>query len=236
LLPDDIAFRANFSTIKDGKIVDRRAGRNEYKLEELSRLLNFEIEKDYKAIFKKSSGHRGVLILRGKNLSPNVSDTDPEETGVPIKKSVPLDNSEEAKFTAEILNKFSEMAYEILSKSEIQKERISKNILPANIVLLRGAGKLGKIESFKDKYNLKGACIAGVNLIKGIGKAINLEVVNVEGANGHVNSNIKGKFEKCVELLKMDYDFVFLHIKGVDEISHDGDFEGKVKMIEKIDK
>lgn len=236
LLPDDIAFRANFSTLKNGKIIDRRAGREEYKLDELSKLLNFEIG-NVKAIFKKSSGHRGVLILRGKNLSPNISETDPEEINVPVKKSVPLDNTKEAKFTAEILNKFSEESYKILNNSEIQKERIEKGMLPANAIVLRGVGKLGRIENFKEKYNLNGVCVAGVNLIKGVAKAVNLKIVEVEGANGHPNSNINGKFETAIKLLKDEnIDFAFIHIKGIDEISHDGNFEGKVKMIERVDK
>lgn len=230
---DDISFRCNFGSIQEGMIVDRRAGRDEYGLDKLSELLDFEID-GVKVVFKKSSGHRAVLVFKGSNLSEKISETDPEELNSPARKSFPLDETKEAKFTSKILNEFTERAYRVLEKSEINKERIKAGKLPANIVLARGSGKLGKLECFEKKYGFKGACVAGVNLIKGVSRAVGLDILEVEGANGHVNSNIKGKVEKTIEALN-SYDFVFLHIKGTDEISHDGNFEGKVNMIEKID-
>jgi len=235
---NDIAFRCNFGTVKNGVVIDRRAGRDEYGLDSLSGLLDLEID-GVKTMFKKSSGHRGVLVLKDTNQNPNLSEkisgTDPEEINVPVKKSFPLNGTPEEERASRVLNKFTEQAYKILEKNEINQQRIKLNKLPANVILARGPGKLGKFEKFEEKYGLKGACVAGVNLIKGVARAVGLEILEVEGANGHIDSNIKGKVEKTIDALK-EYSFVFMHIKGTDEISHDGNFEGKVKMIEKIDK
>ncbi|PKP60442.1 MAG: phosphoglycerate mutase [Candidatus Altiarchaeales archaeon HGW-Altiarchaeales-1] len=235
---DDIAFRCNFATAekKNDKlfITDRRAGRGEFGLEKLGDMLNFQIE-DVKAIFKTSSGHRGVLVLRGKNLSEKISDSDPHSEGE-IKNVVPLDNTNSSKRTAEILNKFTRKAYEILNNSEIQKERLNKGMPPANIVLARGAGKIGEIPKFNEKYGMNGVCIAGVNLVKGISRAVGLDVAEINGATGHKDSNIGSKIDACIKELKGDkHDFILINIKGTDEISHDGDFKGKVEMIERID-
>jgi len=235
---DDIAFRCNFATAekKNCKIfvTDRRAGRGEFGLEELGDMLNFQID-DVDVIFKASSGHRGVLVLRGKNLSEKISDSDPHSEGE-IKEVLPLDNSDAAKRTAEILNKFTQKAYEILNNSGIQNERLNKGMLPANIVLSRGAGKTGEIPKFNEKYKMNGVCIAGVNMVKGIGRAVGLDVAEIHGATGHKDSNIEGKIDTCIKELKGNkYDFILINIKATDEISHDGDFEGKVEMIERID-
>ncbi len=188
-----------------------------------------------KAIFRKSSGHRCVVVFRGAGLSAKISESDPEKEGVQILKSKPLDSTAEARFTAEILNKFTEKASGILDCHKINKERIAAGNLPANAILSRGAGIKTEIESFEKKHHMKGAAIAGVDLIKGVCSSIGLDVIEVSGATGHVDSNIKGKALAAVSALK-DYDFVFLHIKGTDEAAHDGNFDKKRIMIEKIDK
>lgn len=239
LSKDDVAFRCNFATAekKDNKlfITDRRAGRSEFGLKELGSLLNFQID-DVDVIFKTSSGHRGVLVLRGKNLSERVSDSDPHTEGE-IKEVVPLDSTDSSKRTAEILNKFTKKAYEILNNSEIQNERVKRGMLPANIVIARGAGKMREIPKFSKKYGMRGSGIAGVNLVKGVCRAVGMDVIEVSGATGHVDSNIEGKIDACIKELKEDkHDFILINFKGTDEISHDGNFEGKVKMIERIDK
>jgi 2,3-diphosphopglycerate-independent phosphoglycerate mutase len=188
-----------------------------------------------KVIFKKSSGHRCVVVFRGRGLSASISDSDPEKEGVPVNDSKPLDDTPEAKFTAEILNKFTEKSSEILNNHNINKERTAAGKLPANALLARGTGIRKDIESFEERYGFRGAAIAGVDLIKGVCRTAGLDVIEVSGATGHVDSNIRGKALAAVWALK-DYDFVLLHIKGTDEASHDGVFEKKREMIEKIDK
>jgi 2,3-bisphosphoglycerate-independent phosphoglycerate mutase len=81
---------------------------------------------------------------------------------------------------------------------------------------------------------MKAACIAGTTLIRGVCKSIGMDVIEVPGATGHVDSDIGAKAQAAIEALRT-YDFVFLHIKGTDEASHDGRFDLKRKMIERID-
>jgi 2,3-bisphosphoglycerate-independent phosphoglycerate mutase len=230
----DIAFRGNFATVNENlKVIDRRAGRVE-KTQPLIKALKKIKIKGFKFLIKKSYGHRFVLVLRGKNLSPKISSNDPQKVGVKVKEILPLDKSRKSKITAQILNQFLEMAYQILKEHPFNKERVKKGLLPANYLLIRGAGKLKKTPTFKEKYNLKAAYIAGGALYKGIAKILGMKGIFVKGATGFANTNLKGKILAAKKGLKK-YDFIFLHIKATDTFAEDGNFIGKMKFIEKID-
>jgi 2,3-bisphosphoglycerate-independent phosphoglycerate mutase len=175
------------------------------------------------------------MVFKGKGLSCAVSETDTEEAGVAPNKAKALDGKPESKRTADVLNKFTEKARKILEESNVNKARIAKGKLPANIVLARGAGMEPDITSFEQKYGIKGACVSATSLIMGVCRSIGMDVIEVKGANGHIDSDIGKKAAAAIEALHK-YDFVFLHIKGTDEASHDGKFELKKKMLERIDK
>lgn len=231
----DVAFRGNFATVDANlKIIDRRAGRIEQTKPLIKFLVGIKID-GVKFLIKESYGHRVGLIMRGKGLSLNVSKCDPKKVGVKAKKIVPLDKSREAEFTAEVLNKFLEKAHKILKNHPLNKKRKKQGLLPANYLLVRGAGKFKETPGFKQRYGLEAACIAGGGLYKGIGKILGMDLIKVKGATGFANTNLKGKTLAAKDALKK-YDFIFLHIKATDTFSHDGDFVGKKEFIEKIDK
>ncbi len=231
----DVAFRANFASLRNGLIVDRRAGRDEEGLDELSRELEGMEFAGVKILFRRCKGHRAVIVFRGKDLSCAVSETDTDEVGVAPNKSVPLDKDPRSKRTADVLNKFTERASQILEKSAVNRKRVSEGKLPANIVLARGAGMRPDIQSFEERYGIKAACVSATSLIIGVCKALGMDVIKVPEANGHVDSDIGKKAEAAIKALEK-YDFVFLHIKGTDEASHDGKFDAKKEMLERIDK
>jgi len=225
----DIAFRANFATLQNEKVLDRRAGRIDTKTASaLSKHLSMQIE-DIQAIFKNSVEHRGALVLRGKGLSGSISATDAHE-GEHLHQCHPLDNSPEAKKTAHIINRFTKLAGELLSKAPENAGRK----LPANAILLRGAGHYVKAPSFHERYGVKAACVAGGALYRGVAAYVGMDIILVPGASGDKNSDLEAKANAAVNALK-SYDFVFLHIKMCDSFGHDGDFLGKKGAIEKID-
>lgn len=230
----DIACRCNFASMKDGRINDRRAGREEEGLDQLARDIEKITVKGVKLIFKRCQGHRAVLVIRGKSLSPHITDTDPEETGVPPNKSKPIDGKKDSAKTADILNEFTRKTIEILSNHQVNSKRIGNGKPPANVVLCRGTGINPHLEPFKRKYGMKGACISATTLITGVCRAVGMDGITVKGANGHTDSNIGAKAKAAIKALKK-YDFVFLHIKGADEASHDGNFQAKREFIERID-
>jgi 2,3-bisphosphoglycerate-independent phosphoglycerate mutase len=224
----DVCFRGNFATVDENLvIIDRRAERIE-DTEDLIKSLNKIKIKGVKVIVKKAFGHRIGIIFRGKNLSANVSSNDPKKVGVKVLKI------KGQKRMVKFLEEFLEKARTILENHPKNKKRIKEGKLPANYILVRGAGKFKKIKSFKEKYGLKAGFIAGGTLYKGIGKYLGMEEIKIKGANGTMKTNLKGKFLAAKKAIK-DYDFIFLHIKACDNLAEDGKFLEKKEFIEKID-
>jgi 2,3-bisphosphoglycerate-independent phosphoglycerate mutase len=239
----DVALRMNFATVdKNLKVIDRRAGRIN-KTQPLARALNGIKIEGVKFLVKKSYGHRAVLVLRSKNLSERITDSDPKKIGEPLRKMVPSTRDRalkgrqlnKAEFTAQVLNKFLEKAHFILKNHPLNKKRELAGLLPANYLLIRGAGKFKKTPSFYQKYRLKAVCIAGGALYKGIAKILGMKLIKVKGATGYPTTNLKGKFQAVRRVLR-NYDFVFCHIKAADNLGEDGNFRGKKEFLEKIDK
>ncbi|MCC7552069.1 2,3-bisphosphoglycerate-independent phosphoglycerate mutase [Candidatus Micrarchaeota archaeon] len=239
----DIAFRTNFATIDSkGKVLDRRAGRIKSKeAKKLEKEINSIKIKGAEIIFKQTVDHRGVLILRGKGLSHEITNTDPAhpKEGELISnwknkkylKSVPIKNSKEAKRTAEIINEFTKKSIEILSKNKMNKSRI----LPANILLLRGPGYYCPIAPMKERFGIKACCIAGGALYKGCACYVGMDNINVKGATGDEFTDLNAKIKATLKAVKK-YDLVFLHIKATDVFGHDKNCKKKIEFIEKIDK
>jgi len=223
----DVAFRANFATVKDGAVTDRRAGRvDTATASALSKYLSMRIE-DVDVIFRNSVEHRGALVLRGPGLSHQVGDTDPHDVGA-LQLCQPL--SAGAEKTARIVNGFMKIAMERLSAAPENQKREK----PANVVLLRGAGYYVSIPKFEERFGIRAACVSGGALYKGVARYIGMDVIIVPGATGDKNTNLKAKADATLKALE-SYDLVFLHVKACDSAGHDGDFDGKKKMIERID-
>jgi 2,3-bisphosphoglycerate-independent phosphoglycerate mutase len=237
VLEGDIAFRCNFSTADDvGIITDRRAGRIRERTEELAQAINsIDTVDGVKVIFKESTGHRAVLVLRGEGLSDKVSAADPKYDGKKWTRVEPLDNSSEARKTAEILNLVVEKSYEVLKTHPLNQERIANGKNPANIILPRGAGAVPHVQSFENKYGLKAACIAETGLIKGIGNIMGMDIIDVEGATGGVDTNLDNITQGILDTISEDYDFLLINIDGADEAGHDGNARDKLEFIEKAD-
>ena len=226
----DVAFRTNFATVEDGMIKDRRAGRID--TDTAAKFAKYIPDKidGVEIIFKTSVEHRGSLVLRGPGLSSCISPTDAHK-GDALPECQPLDDSSEARKTADIVNKFMKATHENLSTSPENHGRK----LPANTVLLRGAGQYTPVPSFFERFNMLGVCIAGGALYRGVARYIGMDIILVSGATGDKNTNLKAKATAAVKALER-YDLIFLHVKMCDSFGHDGDFTGKTKSLERIDK
>jgi 2,3-bisphosphoglycerate-independent phosphoglycerate mutase len=227
----DVAFRGNFSTVDDDmNIIDRRAGRISDTAELIRSLKNIKIE-NIKIELVKGVGHRVAVVFRGKNISSKITDSDPHTINKKVLQVLPLTKSESAIKTARIVNLFLKKSYEILNKHKFNEKRKLK----ANMILLRGAGQVKDLPTFKEKYGFKAACIAGAGLYKGIAMMIGMDILQIPQATGTVETNLNSKIRAALNSFDK-YDFIFLHIKGTDILAEDGNFNGKKDFIEKIDK
>ncbi|MFP3317753.1 MAG: 2,3-bisphosphoglycerate-independent phosphoglycerate mutase [Thermoplasmata archaeon] len=232
LRPGDIAFRGNFATVDSNMVVlDRRAGRIDKGTDELAKALNIVID-GVEIMVKEGVEHRAGVVFRGAGLSPNVTDVDPHEEGKSILKARAL--TEDGKKTADIINKFISKSYEILENHPVNKQRKKEGKMPANIIMLRGAGIVPELEGFNKKYGMKGACIVGVPLLSGLCKLAGMDVIKVPGVTGTVNTNMKNKIRYAIEATR-DYDFILVNIKATDVAGHDGNGRLKKEIIERVD-
>lgn len=236
----DIAFRGNFATVTDDLIVlDRRAGRIS-DASEISQLLAAiaELEIDgCQFITKPLTEHRLAIVMRGSNLSSNIKATDPgtaKEGESVVNPSLNCNSTEYQ--TAALLWKFLLKVKEIWDKHPVNQKRKINGLLPANIILTRGCGAAMIVPPFQQSFpNCKVACIAGDDIILGIGKMCNFDSYTKPSFSGGFETDYQGKATLALELLA-NYDLVIVHIKGPDLCGHDNLPLKKIKILEQIDK
>lgn len=232
VLGGDIAFRANFATVDSSStVLDRRAGRIILGTSELAEAVSFEIE-GVEFHVKAGVEHRAALVMRGRGLSDKITDSDPHEPGLKVREVNA--ESKDAEFTARVLDKYLSEARKILSEHPVNKKRSEEGLPPANELLVRGAGLAPNLTSFEEEYGLKGAVIAGIPMISGIGQLVGMKKIEVKGATGRLDSDFSAKFHAAYEALKQ-HDFLLMNIKATDIAGHDGDSIAKRDAIQKID-
>ena len=232
----DVSLRCNYATVDENfNLISRTAGQisEGEGTNEFEKILN-KIELPVEYEFKNSLSYRCVLHLKGKGLSGNVCDTEPKKEGMPINEVKPRIKSAEAEKTSEILNKFIKESHKILKDHPINLKRAAEGKFPANIIVPRGAGVTPELEDFYGKWKVKGAVVAGIGLIKGLGYLTGMDVINVPTATGYIDSDFMAKGRAAVEALKT-HDFVLLHAESTDEPSHDRDVKGKITALERVD-
>ena len=135
-----------------------------------------------------------------------------------------------------VLREMMKKSYDILVNHPINVERKKKGLNPANSCWFWGAGTKPALSSFEEKTHLKGAMISAVDLLKGIAVGASMKVIEVEGANGGLNTNYEGKAQAAIDVLTREgYDFAYIHVEAPDEMGHQGSVERKVKAIEYLD-
>lgn len=216
LKPGDVASRGNFCTLdENGIITDRRAGRiSTEKNRELCRMLDgMEIE-GVKILVTTVKDHRLVVVFRGDGLAPEVTDSDPGQTGVPP-RTLESHSTGAAKL-AGVAGKFLEMAKKTLSDQH-----------PANMILLRGFSRRPQLPSIGGVYKLNPAAIASYPMYRGLAKLAGMRALQTGTTIADEFATLKNSYDK--------YDFFFLHVKGVDSAGEDGDFTRKIDIIEQVD-
>jgi 2,3-bisphosphoglycerate-independent phosphoglycerate mutase len=121
-----------------------------------------------------------------------------------------------------------------LKDHPVNRERENQSHAPANSIWLWGQGRKPHFPTFFEKHQVRGAVVAAVDLVKGIGVLAGFEAPHVEGATGYLDTNYEGKARKALELLER-HDIVYVHIEAPDEASHSGSILEKMKAIENID-
>lgn len=126
-------------------------------------------------------------------------------------------------------------SYDLLKDHPVNKARMERGLNPANSIWIWGNGTKPNLNTYAERFGIKGAVVSAVDLIKGIGYCAGLDVIDVDGATGNVHTNFEGKAEASVNALKNGSDFVYIHLEAPDEAGHRHEIDNKVKAIELID-
>lgn len=228
----DVAMRCNIVTLSEDeeyyeerRIIDHSA--DEISTEEAAQLLmavRKELETEtYK--FYVGTSYRHLLIWDHGQVQELVQPHD--VLGQTIGQYLPKD---------EHLREMMKKSYDILVNHPVNLERKRKGLRPANSCWFWGAGTRPALSSFEEKNHLRGAMVSAVDLLKGIAVGASMKVIQVEGANGGLNTNYEGKAKAAVDVLtKEGYDLVYVHVEAPDEMGHQGSVEKKVQAIEYLD-
>jgi len=214
----DLYMRANFATLdKKGLITDRRAGRLATEKNELlcKKLQNdIHLNSAREVFFLTEKEHRALVVLRGGSWSEQITETDPQKTGVPPTEAQAL--VPEAAGTAAAVNELSGKIIKALSGED-----------KANSMLLRGYAQYRLFPSMVDRFGLNPLAVAGYPMYKGIARLLGMTIAPD-------TETIEDEIKMLCAKYK-DYDYFFVHIKATDSRGEDGKFDDKVKVIEKVD-
>lgn len=215
----DVAARFNFCTLdKQRRITDRRAGRigddiNRRLVDKLN--ANIKIDTSAEVMVRSVSEHRGLVVLRGKDLGGHVPDTDPQQTGVQPLKAVAGDDA--SKPTADLLNTFVAEAERILSDED-----------RANGLLLRGIDKRPPMPKIGERFPIHPAAVATYPMYRGIARLVGMNVLDPP-------KDIAATMAAAGTVPK-EFDYLFVHIKYTDKAGEDGNYDWKVEVIEEVDR
>ena len=225
---NQIAFRCNFVTVAEGKMIDYSSshiGNRETNvlIEGLNK--NFGSKK-----FKFYAGisYRNLLISEG--IGGDVKTVPPHDImGEEIVKFLP------SGLDSELIKELMLKSQDFLSSHDVNRVRLDLGENPANMIWLWGQGRRPSFPSFDKKYEVNGFVISAVDLVNGMAGLMGLEVVKVPGVTGYYDTNYIAKGEYAIKHLKK-HDFCCVHLEATDEAGHNGDLREKIKAIESFDR
>ncbi len=234
LKDDDVTFRANVVTLSDEEnyedktMLDYSSG--EITTHEAHELINYLKENmSFDAIsLHGGTSYRHLVVWNGG--STNVTLTPPHDiSDKKVTEYLPKGDG------ADTLLAMMKKSHELLKNHPINKDRITRGLNPANSLWIWGEGTKPMLSSFSEKFGLSGTMISAVDLLKGIGAGAKMEVIEVPGATGNIDTNFDGKAQAAIKAFENGTDFVYIHMEAPDECGHHGDTDDKIRSIELID-
>ncbi len=230
--PHDVAFRLNFVWLEAhyGKLYMGDFSAGHISTEESAQLiatLQQELGDD-EFQFYPGVSYRHLLVWR--NGKDQLSFTPPHDIStLSIEDYMPQGEG------AEVLMDLTNSAQMLLNDHPVNNRRVAEKKVPANSIWLWGHGRRPSMKTYQELYGLRGSVISAVDLIRGIGVNAGLNIIEVPGATGYIDTNYKGKADYAIESLKNN-DFVYVHVEAPDEAAHAGLLKEKIGAIEDFDR
>lgn len=235
MAPNDVSLRTNLVTLSDDDLPYEQKTIEDYCADDISTdeakiLIDYIEEKlgDESFRFYPGVSYRHCLIWKNGTTDLGKMTPPHDITGRVIGEY--LSDAPNAAALIDMMKK----SYELLSSHPVNLARKKAGKKPANSIWLWGEGKRPALAPFEEIFGIRGAVISAVDLIKGIGGCAKMEVAEVDGATGYIDTNFEGKANAALALLEKN-DLVYIHFEAPDECSHRNEPENKVRAIELID-
>lgn len=231
--PDDWAVRCNFVTVADNRMKSFTAGQIPNDVgKELIEALQHSACGDAHWKYFAGVSYRNLLIYRGRGESPpfaaDTNTTPPHDiTDQVIETHLPTGTG------SQLLRDLMAHSRDLLASVESNRTRGDNAAMQT---WLWGQGKAPALVPFVERFGVRGAVITAVDLLRGIGRLLGWQVIEVPGATGYLDTDYAAKGRYAIEALKRpDIDFIVVHVEATDEASHEGLADEKVKALERID-
>ena len=232
---DDIAWRCNLVTVSaDGILLDYSAGHID---NAVSTRIMADLQHEFgsgKVSFYPGVSYRNLLVLHGSEFSDKIDYFKPDSSqGMHLDelKLVPQAGDAKAAHTVRFLEDLIAGTSEFLAVHPLNRGKAA----PASHIWPWSPGRKPSLLPFAERYSGRsGAVISAVDVIKGLAKCAGMDVIEVPGATGFIDTNYAGKVEAALKALKT-HDFVYLHVEAIDECSHMGDLALKMQAIADFD-
>ena len=234
LSEDEVAFRCNLVTLRDGAMHSFTSGH--ISTDEAAQIIPSlnEAFADHPITLHTGVSYRHLGIVKANGLSLDdltaVKCEPPHNiTDKPYAPYLPQGRA------GDFLNTLMERSQEVIADHPVSRARIERGDLAPTSVWLWGQGRSPKMQTFRARFGIDGAVVSAVDLVNGIGVCAGLEVLNVPGMTGYLDTNYEGKVSAALDALNR-VDFVYVHLEAPDETSHEGKLDLKLRAIEDFDK
>ena len=234
---EDVTYRCNLVTLSDADTLED-ATMVDYSCGEIETEDAREIIESLAPLFVQHGAelycgtkYRHCLVLR--NAETGTYGTPPHDIPrQPIAGKLPTGGSNEA-----LLNKLTQLSFELLKDHPVNKRRVAAGKKPASCCWFWGEGRKPALSDFTELYGVKGGVISAVDLLRGIARCANVEVLPVDGViTGDMHTDFAAKGRAAIEAMKNGCEMVYLHVEATDECGHHAQTQEKIWSIEQIDK
>lgn len=229
LKPNQVAFRCNLVTVSDGKMSDYSAGHiTTDEADQIIHSLNDTFATTQRRFYTGVS-YRHILVIENGHAAKVACAPPHDIAGEPVDRHWPRGQN------AQVFKQLMEASVEVLRDHPVNQARRAAGKAPATTIWLWGQGTATNLPSFQSRFGVTGGMITAVDLLKGLAVLMGLDLIEVPGATGYLDTDYAAKARYALEALTTR-DFMFVHVEATDEAGHIGDVQAKIQAIESVDK
>ncbi len=227
----EVVFRCNLVAVGDGKMWDYSSGHiSTSEARALISALEESLGND-QIHFYPGVSYRHICKLKGREDTLLAACTPPHDIpGKPIAEFLPHGRGSEP------LQDLMARSVDVLRDHPVNVARRSRGDIPATMIwLFWGSGQPPDMPPFKQVYGLRAVLTSGVDLLRGLARLVEMDVLEIPGVTDGLDNNYAAQAVGALEALN-NYDLVVIHIEAPDEAAHGGSIDDKIEAIQRVDK